>query len=355
MAAPPGDSTPASPCLSMDLQAMCQRAASRLDIPWPEVAKETSRRGYRQRVHTERPKPLQQYTTEELYNRFRFGLDDINYIADLVRPQLQCRTLPGHALTVEEQVLIALRFYACGTFYEVIADGMGVHRTTVGEVVTAVCDALARLLDHFVTFPTDGQIAKVKQTFFLLGDMSNTIGVIDCTHVHIQAPRQREWEYVNRKGRHSINVQLVGDADLAITNCVVRWPGSVHDARIFRESRLFTEFQTNRPDGVILADSAYPLLPWVMTPFPTANTPSQMRYNNAHGRTRCAIERLNGVLKRRFACLNSLRVEPQGACQITLACIVLDNIAVHRRVPLSDIDDPPEPLAPADDQRWGRY
>ncbi|KAJ4945817.1 hypothetical protein JOQ06_023495, partial [Pogonophryne albipinna] len=164
---------------------------------------------------------------------------------------------------------------------------MGVHRTTVGEVVTAVSDALARLLDHFVTFPTDGQIAKVKQKFFLLGDMPNTIGVIDCTHVHIQAPRQREWEYVNRKGRHSINVQLVGDADLAITSCVVRWPGSVHDAHIFRESRLFTEFQTNRPDGVILADSAYPLLPWVMTPFPTANTPSQMCYNNAHGRTRC--------------------------------------------------------------------
>ncbi|KAJ4940521.1 hypothetical protein JOQ06_026819, partial [Pogonophryne albipinna] len=195
----------------------------------------------------------------QLYNRFRFGLDDINYIADLVRPQLQCRTLLSHALTVEEQVLIALRFYACGTFYEVIAESMGVHRTT---------------------------IAKVKQKFFLLGDMPNAIGVIDCTHVHIPPPRQSEWEYVNRKGRHSINVQLVGDADLAITNCVVRWPGSVHDARIFRESRLFTEFQTNRPDGVILADSAYPLLPWVMTPFPTANTPSQMRYNNAHGRTR---------------------------------------------------------------------
>ncbi|KAK5878733.1 hypothetical protein CesoFtcFv8_024115 [Champsocephalus esox] len=37
MSAPPGESTPASPCLSMDLQTVCQRAASRLD-PWPEVA-----------------------------------------------------------------------------------------------------------------------------------------------------------------------------------------------------------------------------------------------------------------------------------------------------------------------------
>ncbi|KAK5915875.1 hypothetical protein CesoFtcFv8_001427 [Champsocephalus esox] len=48
MAALPGDSTPASPCLSRasDLQAACQRTASRLDIPWPEMAKETSRSRY---------------------------------------------------------------------------------------------------------------------------------------------------------------------------------------------------------------------------------------------------------------------------------------------------------------------
>ncbi|GAA6110946.1 putative nuclease HARBI1 [Tachysurus ichikawai] len=61
--------------------------------------------------------------------------------------------------------------------------------------------------------------------------MPNTIGVIDCTHVHIQAPHERDWEYINRKERHSINIQLVGDADLIITNCVVKCPESVHDAR----------------------------------------------------------------------------------------------------------------------------
>ncbi|KAK5927106.1 hypothetical protein CgunFtcFv8_022628 [Champsocephalus gunnari] len=46
MAALSGDSTPASPCLSIDLQAVCQRAAARLDIPWPKVVKETSRSRY---------------------------------------------------------------------------------------------------------------------------------------------------------------------------------------------------------------------------------------------------------------------------------------------------------------------
>ncbi|KAF7645236.1 hypothetical protein LDENG_00208030 [Lucifuga dentata] len=109
-----------------------------------------------------------------------------------------------------------------------------------------------------------------------------------------------------RKGRHSINIQLVADTDLIITNCVVKWPGSVHDARILRESALYRELQTNLRNGIMLRDSAYSLLPWLMTPFLAANTPEQACYSTAHCKTRCAIEHLNGVLKRCFACLKYL-------------------------------------------------
>ncbi len=70
------------------------------------------RRRYHQRVHAETAKPLEQFTSEELYARFRFGRDDIKYIADLVRPTLQCQTQRSHSLSVKEQCLIALRFYA---------------------------------------------------------------------------------------------------------------------------------------------------------------------------------------------------------------------------------------------------
>ncbi|XP_039605726.1 putative nuclease HARBI1 [Polypterus senegalus] len=301
------------------------------------------RRKYRERMYAERAKPLAQYTTEELYARFRFGRDDIKYIAYLVRPKVQHKTKRSHALSVEEQCLIALRFYASGTFYQVVGDNMGVDKSTVSNVVKAVSVELASLVNEFVSFPKDDQMAQTKRSFFLLGNMPNTIGVIDCTRVHIQAPHEREWQYVNRKGRHSINVQLVANADLIITNCVVKWPGSVHDARILRESALYRKLQSNRPNGIILGDSAYPLLPWLMTPFPAANTPEQAGFNSAHCKTKCTIELLNGVLKRRFACLNYLRVEPKVACNIILACIVLHNIATRRNVPLDDIYDGPEP------------
>ena len=86
-----------------------------------------------------------------------------------------------------------------------------------------------------------------------------------------------------------------------------------------------------------------------MTPFLAATTPAQARLNTAQCKTRCAIERLNGVLKRRFACLNYLRVEPQGACNIILACIVLHNIATTCNVPLcDDVYDAPEPVEEPD-------
>uniref|UniRef100_A0A8C4RFS1 DDE Tnp4 domain-containing protein n=1 Tax=Erpetoichthys calabaricus TaxID=27687 RepID=A0A8C4RFS1_ERPCA len=250
----------------------------------------------------------------------------------LLKGFLQHKTKSSHALSVEEQCLIALRFYASGTFYQVVGDNMGVDKSTVSNVVKAVSVELASLVNEFVSFPKDDQMAQTKRSFFLLGNTPNTI-----------VPHEREWQYVNRKGRHSINVQLVANADLIITNCVVKWPGSAHDARILRERALYRKLQSNRPNGIILGDSAYPLLPWLMTPFPVANTPEQAGFNSAHCKTRCAIERLNEVLKRRFACLNYLRVEPKVACNIILACIVLHNIATRRNVPLDDIYDGPEP------------
>ena len=301
-------------------------------------------RRYKPRQYVQRGNFIEQYSNDELYARFRFRREDILYICEILRPHLQRPTRRSHALTVEEQVLIALRFFACGSFYEVIADGLAVTKSTVGHVMHSVAAALAGLIHQYVRFPdTEEEITQTKRKFFSIARMPNTIGAIDCTHIHIQAPHEREWEFVNRKGRHSINVQLIGNADLKITNCVVRWPGSVHDARILRESHLYRRLQQTAPDGILLGDSGYPLLRWLMTPFATVTCDPQQRYNNAHIATRGTIERINGVLKRRFACLNYLRVEPKQACNIISACIVLHNIAQLRRVPLNEdiLDRPP--------------
>ena len=35
------------------------------------------------------------------------------------------------------------------------------------------------------------------------------LGCIDCTHVRISTPKDNEVDYVNRKGYHSLNMQVM--------------------------------------------------------------------------------------------------------------------------------------------------
>ena len=88
---------------------------------------------------------------------------------------------------------------------------------------------------------------------------------------------------------------------MQITNLVAKWPGSVHDARILRRSRIFESFEdpVHRPlDGIILGDSGYMLREWLMTPIPHPRNQGEEAYNEAHRITRSSVERLG----RSYAC-----------------------------------------------------
>jgi hypothetical protein len=79
-----------------------------------------------------------------------------------------------------------------------------------------------------------------------------------------------------------------------------------HDARVFSNSSLFRKAQVNGspfPDGqpliisgvqvpvVLLGDPAYPLLPWLMKPFPETGDRDQLTFNFMLSSTRMAVER----------------------------------------------------------------
>ena len=47
----------------------------------------------------------------------------------------------------------------------------------------------------------------------------------------------------NRKGYFSINVHAITDTNLKKIDIVARWPGSVHDSKIFNNSRTNAMFE----------------------------------------------------------------------------------------------------------------
>jgi len=185
----------------------------------------------RERVVRDRTNPLDIYSDSELIERFRFGRQALFDLIEEISPQLQHGSDRNAALSPTLQVLIALRFYANGAFQNTVGDMINVHRTTACRAIRQV--SLTRLR-NYIHLPTQEEAAKSRQDFWLKSGIPGIVGCINGTHVRIQAPSEHEYLYVNRKGYHSINVQIVCNSDMGIVNLVATWPGSTHDARIPR-------------------------------------------------------------------------------------------------------------------------
>lgn len=72
--------------------------------------------------------------------------------------------------------------------------------------------------------------------FYEVSQFPNVIGCIDGTQISVLAPSVDEPNYVNRHGKHSINVQAICDKNLRIMNVVAQWPGGTHDSYVWRRS-----------------------------------------------------------------------------------------------------------------------
>lgn len=121
---------------------------------------------------------------------------------------------------------------------------------------------------------------------------------------------------------------MIASPNYLITSANVMWPGSVHDSRIFENSQIKNVLQ-NANHAHVLGDSGYPLKTYLLTPFGNPHTAAEIRYNNAQSRTRMRVECTFGILKRRFACLDSkLRTQLQTTIATIISCFVLHNYCI---------------------------
>ncbi|XP_052799284.1 putative nuclease HARBI1 [Mya arenaria] len=133
---------------------------------------------------------------------------------------------------------------------------------------------------------------------------------------------------------------MICDSSFRFLNVVAKWPGSVNDARIFRESELCQQLESGALNGYNLGDSGYPSKPYLLTPYLATRSQKQERYNRAQVRRRVVIEQSLGILKRRFLCLSyGLRVEPDFCCTIIVACVFLHNFGLSNGDTLDPNDD----------------
>lgn len=287
----------------------------------------------RERVFRDRSNPFDSFSDTEFRMRYRLSKNCTNNLINDIRIHIDPPTHRSNAASAEQQVLIFLRFLATGQFYNTVGDLHGFSSSTVCRIIRRLSNTIASLHDEYIKMPqTQEETDRAKRTFFDIAGFPGVVGAIDCTHIRLvfNVSPLTAGIYVNRHHWYSLNVQVVCDAHCRITNIVARWPGAVHDSRIWNNSRICADFEHGLIQGYLLGDGGYPCLHTLLTPLLRVNTPSEGRYNRAHILTRSTVERLFGQWKRRFPALKyGLRIKLENIPHIIVAAAVLHNIAIN--------------------------
>ena len=289
----------------------------------------------RERIFRDRFDPLDIYSEQEFRDRYRFTKATFRHILEMINDGLDRKTRRNNPVPAHIQLLLALRYYATDNFQRVSGDLLGLHISTANRAVHRVSRLLASLRQQWIKFPMPDEFRQVKRQFFDIKEFPGVIGAIDGSHIRIANPGGEDSaRFVNRKGFYSVNTQVICDASMKITNIVARWPGSTHDSRILENSRILDTLETLDTGTYILGDNGYACKKYLLTPLLRPGNPAENKYNQAHKATRGIIERLFGVMKRRFPSLHyGLRCKLDYSLTIIIAIAVLHNIAVHYNEP----------------------
>ncbi|KAJ8307456.1 hypothetical protein KUTeg_015540 [Tegillarca granosa] len=110
---------------------------------------------------------------------------------------------------------------------------------------------------------------------------------------------------------------------------ILSYPGSTHDARVLRQSSLWDNGLRLCNGNHLVADAAYPLRRWLLTPYRDNGhlNQEQKHFNYMHSSNRVVIERAFGLLKGRYR-LYHIDSKVETAVKLIVVACVLHNFCL---------------------------
>ena len=170
-------------------------------------------------------------------------------------------------------------------------------------------------------------------------------GCIDGKHVRLTCPGKSGSQFYNYKQYFSIVLQGLADANCKFITIDVGATGKQSERGVFRNSDLYLYLECNafnvptaiklsntniKTPFVILGDEAYPLLNYLMRPFPRASLDhSKKIFHYRLSRARRCMECAFDILSQKFRILHkSIDTKTENAVTILKAICVLHNTII---------------------------
>ena len=108
-------------------------------------------------------------TPSNFRKRFRMSKESFHGLVELDREDLTKDPFGrGNPVPLNIRVLLALRFYATGSFQGVVGDTFGYPQGTVSRIIAEVSEAICKLYPMFVKFPINANAHETQQKFYRL-------------------------------------------------------------------------------------------------------------------------------------------------------------------------------------------
>jgi hypothetical protein len=236
---------------------------------------------------------------------------------------------------LKKDFLMLVYYTAYNISYRSVGEKFGIPSTTVFRHINYLLMKFNRIIGPiYIKRPLASEMPLLSAKFSAISDLRGSILAIDGTHIPIDAPADCPERYVNRKGWHSVVMQLVVDPDYVIRDVFGGYPGSCHDAFIYSASS-FKDYVNNEISEpyTVIGDSAYPSSDHLTTPFKGILMQDQLIFNNKLSsqrmRIECTIGRLKGRFKR-FRCPSKNGEKRSVLSLFYFACIIHNIIELHK-------------------------
>ncbi|XP_050091371.1 uncharacterized protein LOC126574971 [Anopheles aquasalis] len=312
------------------------------------------------------PPPIKQYSRrwwksvangKEHFNEELFRMDYACFrlLCERLNDELAAECITHHWIPLSNETKVAIALYVLGTGADYRKAGVEfeVPISTVHKCLLTFCNAVVYVFleeEELIYLPVDehaDELENVVEEFELQANMPRAMGVLDCMHIAIAPPEEEPESYINSNGWSSVILQVAVDSNGCFMD-VSQHSGCTNDETVLFESPIYEtmerqQFPTimlnDKPlNPFLLADSGYPLLPWLMTPYHGENlSPAQRSFNVYVARARAiaskAFERLTGRWKLLQGTVHlGINIVPT----VIMACCLLHNFLEFEKAPYMD-------------------
>ena len=317
---------------------------------------------------------------------FRMTKDSFMALLEKISPLISPRpNSPNYRLLSAEKKLAVTLYYLkdTGSLW-MTANTFGLHQCTVSKTLMEVCDAINSVVGpEYLFLPrNEEEMRKVASEFEIKFGLLQAFGCIDGTHIEIKRPIENAQDFYNYKQFFSFTVQAVCDSAGKFMDIECRWPGSVHDAKVFANSKINENLQTGKIasteltilpgydaiSNYIIGDPAYPLTAYCIKEYTSCSNNAEVIFNNMLRSARNQVECAFGRLKARWGFLRrKVDLKIETIPKVIYTCFVLHNFCEslsNNQLDEAEVqaqisrhqqeDDQPDPIYSRDDSS-GEY